>query len=272
MPWRIAAAALVGCGVTAAGLIAVQRSLIYQSGREAPEIERSAIPGFREVTVTTADGLDLIAWYLGASDGKPVIVMFHGNAGHIGHRTGKLAALAEAGHGLFLMEYRGYGGNPGKPDEDGLYADGRAALDWLAAEGIAGDGIVVYGESLGTGVAVAMAAEHDIAALVLEAPFDSLASVAGHHYWFVPFAGHAVFDRYASDEKIAGIGAPVLMMHGTKDPTIPLKFAEALHEAAVEPRELWIAPEAGHNDLYDHGAAEVVLDFLGTHVGNNPAN
>ena len=132
MPWRVAAVALAGFGVSAGGLAMTQRSIIYQAGSEAPDLARSAIDGFQEITVTTADGLDLVAWYLPAQAGKPVIVMTHGNAGNIGHRTGKLQPFAEAGYGLFLVEYRGYAGNPGKPDEEGLYNDARAGLAWLA--------------------------------------------------------------------------------------------------------------------------------------------
>jgi fermentation-respiration switch protein FrsA (DUF1100 family) len=269
MPWRVAAVALAGFGVFAGGLVATQRSIIYQAGSEAPDLARSAIDGFEEITVTTSDGLDLIAWYLPARDGKPVIVMTHGNAGNIGHRTGKLQPIAEAGYGLFLVEYRGYAGNPGKPDEEGLYSDARAALAWLADKGIKGTDTVLYGESLGTGVAVAMAAEVESAALILETPFTSLSELAGNLYWYMPMAEHAIFDKYPSDERIADIDMPVLMLHGERDTTIPERFAKALFEKAVEPKELWLTPEAGHNNLYDYGAADVVLTFLDTHLGKS---
>ncbi|MBT5433584.1 MAG: alpha/beta hydrolase [Alphaproteobacteria bacterium] len=270
MPWRIAAAAIVGYGVTAGTLVGAQRSLMYQNGREAPDLARSSIDAMNEVILETEDGLFLVAWYREAATGMPVITVFHGNAGHIGHRTAKLAPLADAGFGLLLVEYRGYGGNPGKPDEDGLYTDGRAALDWLAVQGIAGDNLVIYGESLGTGVAVTMASERDVGAVVLEASYNSLAEVAGGLYWFVPFASHAVMDRFDSGERIATIGAPVLMMHGAADNIIPLRQAQTLHSAAAEPKEFWLADQAGHNDLYDHGAAEVVLGFLDTHLNETP--
>tara|TARA_B100000676_G_scaffold279034_1_gene301967 strand:+ start:5164 stop:5991 length:828 start_codon:yes stop_codon:yes gene_type:complete len=272
MPWRVAAMALAGYGVFSLSLMAAQRSLVYQNGRGAPDLERSAIPDLQEVRLVTEDGLELVAWYRGAEAGKPVLVVTHGNAGHIGHRTAKLAAFTQEGYGLFLVEYRGYGGNPGKPDEDGLYADARAALDWLAAEGVTGRDLVLYGESLGTGVAVAMAAEREVGAVVLEASYSSLADVAGSLYWFVPFAGHAIFDRFDAVSRIAAIDAPLLLMHGQRDTTIPLRLAESLNDAAVEPKRMWVAPGAGHNDLYDHGAAEVVLTFLQDHLetSSNP--
>ncbi len=262
MPWRVAAVALAGFGVFAGGLVATQRTIIYQAGSEPPDLSRSAIKGFEEITVHTVDGLDLVAWYLPPQDGKPVIVMTHGNAGNIGHRTGKLKPIADAGYGFFLVEYRGYAGNPGKPDEEGLYNDARAALAWLADKGITGRDIVLYGESLGTGVAVAMAVEHESAAVILETPYTSLSELAGSMYWYMPMAEHAIFDKYPSDERIADINAPVLMLQGERDTTLPSRFARTLYEKAVEPKQLWMVPEAGHNNLYDYGAAEVVLEFL----------
>lgn len=269
MPWRVAAVALAGFGVFAGGLIATQRSLIYQAGSERPDLTRSAIDGFEEVTVTTADGLELVCWYLPAAPGKPVIMMSHGNAGHIGHRTGKMRPFAQAGYGLFLLGYRGYGGNPGKPDEEGLYTDARAGLAWLAANGIAGDDLVLYGESLGTGVAVAMAAEHASAAVILETPFTSLSELAGNMYWYIPLAEHAVWDKFPSYERIGGINAPLLVLQGERDSTVPARFARALFDLAAEPKELWLVEEADHNNLYDFGAADVVLDFLNTHLEDN---
>jgi hypothetical protein len=192
----------------------------------------------------------------------PVILVAHGNAGHIGHRSAKFAPLALAGYGLFLLEYRGFGGNPGSPTEEGLNEDGRAAFAWLEGHGIASQRIVLYGESLGTGVAVRLADEHDTAALVLEAPFTSIGAVAARHYWYVPFASHLVLDRFDAASRIARIDEPVLMVAGGRDDVVPPELSRALYEQASEPKELWIAPEAGHNDLYEHGAAEAVAGFL----------
>ncbi len=269
MPWCVAAVALAGFGVFAGGLIATQRSLIYQPGSERPDLARSAIDGFEEITVTTVDGLDLLAWYRPGAAGKPVIFMSHGNANHIGHRTGKMRPFADAGYGLFLLEYRGFAGNPGRPDEEGLYADARAGLAWLGDKGIAGEEIVFYGESLGTGVAVAMAVEHESVAVILETPYTSLSELAGSIYWYVPMAEHAVWDKFPSDERIARIDAPLLILQGERDSTVPPRFARALFERAVEPKELWMSPQADHNNLYEHGAADVVLAFLDTHLGSN---
>lgn len=266
MPWRIAAAALAGYGIFAAGLFAMQRSLIYQSGSDVPDLELVGVPGFEAVELATPDGLTTISWYRAGEPGKPTIMVTHGNAGHIGHRVGKLGYLAEAGFGMFLVGYRGFGGNPGRPTEQGLYTDGRTALEWLARHGVSPDHIVLYGESLGTGVAVKLASESPVAAVVLEAPYTSLAEVAGSHYWYVPFASYLVLDRYDAEAVVDAVDAPILMLHGSRDTIIPVRHAEELHAAANEPKQLWIARDAGHNDLYEHGAAEVVLGFLRDHV------
>jgi len=267
LPWRIAAAALAGYGIFTAGLFAMQRSLIYQSGSDQPDLELVNVPGFEAVELTTPDGLTLISWYRPGEVGQATVVVTHGNAGHIGHRVGKLGYLARAGYGIFLVGYRGFGGNPGRPTEEGLYTDGRTAIEWLARHGVSADHLVLYGESLGTGVAVQLATEAPVAAVVLEAPYTSLAEVAGSYYWYVPFASHMVLDRYDARGAVGDVHAPILMLHGSRDTIIPVRQAERLHKAANEPRQLWVAREAGHNDLYDHGAAEVVLGFLEAHLG-----
>ncbi len=267
MPWRIAAAALAGYGLFAAGLFATQRSLIYNAGSDTPDLERAGVEGFLPVEMTTGDGLVLLSWYREAEPGMATLMVTHGNAGHIGHRAPKLVHLAEQGYGLFLVGYRGFGGNPGKPNEEGLYADGRAGLDWLARHGVSPDHVVLYGESLGTGIAIQLASETAVAAVVLEAPYTSIADVASSHYWYVPFAGYMVLDRFDALEAIGRVTAPVLMLHGGRDGVIPVRQAEELFAAANEPRQLWIAPEGAHNDLYAHGATEIVLEFLSQHTG-----
>ena len=250
------------------GLFAFQRSLLYHPDTSAPVLEESGIGGMETVTLKTSDGLDLLSWYRRAAPGRPTVVYFHGNAGNIESRGSKVRPYVESGLGLLLVGYRGYGGNPGKPSEEGLYLDGRAALAFLAADGVAPDRWVLYGESLGSGVAVQLAGERagdsPVGALVLEAAYTSIAEVAGYHYPFVP-AGLLIRDRFDSAAKIALVGAPVFIFHGDRDRTIPIRFGKGLFEAAVEPKEsLWLK-EASHNNLYDYGASQAVLDFLGRH-------
>ena len=252
------------------GLFVFQRSMLYFPDASVPVLEASGIGDMEAVTLTTSDGLGLLSWYRRAAPGRPSLVFFQGNAGNIEHRGFKVRSFLESGLGLLLVGYRGYGGNPGKPSEEGLYRDGRAALAFLAADGVAPDHWVLYGESLGTGVAVQLASERagesPVGALVLEAPYTSIAEVAGHHYPFVP-AGLLVRDRFDSAAKIARVGAPVFIFHGDRDRTIPMRFGKDLFEAAAEPKEsLWLKG-ASHNDLYEYGASQAVLDFLGRRFG-----
>src|SRR6516165_4144930 len=160
----VAYAALVG------GLYLFQRQLLYLPDRAHPELFGLEQLGVRETMLPTEDGLSLLSWYLPPRPGRPVIAYFHGNGGHIGYRAERLLRFAREGYGVLMAEYRGYGGNPGTPSETGFYADGRAALGFLDREGVTPGRLVLYGESLGTGAAVALATEHEIAALILEAP------------------------------------------------------------------------------------------------------
>ena len=256
----MAYAALVG------GLYAFQRQLLYFPDGSRPALGELAELGVREARVTTTDAVSLLAWYLPPRDGRPVVVYFHGNGGHIGYRAARLRRFAWHGFGVFMQEYRGYGGNPGTPTEAGLYADGEAALDFLAHSGIRASRLVIYGESLGSGVAVSLAIRRDIACLILEAPFTSVAEVAQYHYSFVP-ASMLVRDRFNSLSRIGQVRAPVLVLHGERDRIVPVRFGRALYDAAPEPKELWLAPEGGHEDLAEFGAFEVVRKFVDRWVG-----
>jgi fermentation-respiration switch protein FrsA (DUF1100 family) len=254
----------------ALALFVFQRSLLYHPDSSAPELEASGIGTMDVVTLKTSDGLSLLSWYRRAAPRRPTLVYFHGNAGNIESRGFKVRDYLDAGFGLLLVGYRGYGGNPGKPSEEGLYLDGRAALAFLAADGVIPENLVLYGESLGTGIAVQLASERDrdplVGALVLEAPYTSIAEVAGNHYPFLP-AGLLVKDRFDSAAKIALVGAPVFIFHGDRDRTIPIRFGKGLFAAAVEPKvSLWLAG-ASHNNLYEFGASRAVQDFLEGHFG-----
>ena len=148
---------LIGYLILVGLMFLLQRTLLYPGAKERPSRARYEASDYREVTTQTEDGLELGHWYLEpAVEGNPVVVVFHGNGGHFGHRAPKFKALAEAGYGLFLASYRGYGGNPGRPSEDGLSADARSVLKWLEDSGVASSRVVIYGESLGSAVAVRM--------------------------------------------------------------------------------------------------------------------
>jgi pimeloyl-ACP methyl ester carboxylesterase len=211
---------LVGVGL----LYANQRSFIYlPPDRPWPEA-----PGYQTVTYRTSDGLTLRALYRPAAPGKPTIVFFHGNGDSVSGSLVSTQAYGAQGYGLLLHEYRGYGGNPGAPDEAGLYADGRAARAWLAAQGVPAASQILMGFSLGTGVATQLSLEAPPATLVLISPYASVADVVAYRFGgLVP--GHLlVKDRFVSKDKIARIQASILIMHDRDDRSIPVSQGELL--------------------------------------------
>jgi fermentation-respiration switch protein FrsA (DUF1100 family) len=259
--WRNPGRALAE-NVVGGGLLAAQRSLMYFPDGTRPSPTDAGVPELTPVSLETEDGLALLAWHVPPRTvGMPTLIYFHGNAGHIGMRGFKVRAFLNEGLGVLLTTWRGYSGNPGNPSEEGLYSDGRAAREFVRAHGGDDANQILYGESLGTGVAVHLACEAAPAAVVLEAPYSSIADVAADRMPFVPVK-QLILDRFDSAEKIAAIGAPLLVVHGERDETIPIKFARALFQRASEPKEAEFIPEAGHADLHDFGLAAIVLDFL----------
>jgi fermentation-respiration switch protein FrsA (DUF1100 family) len=259
-------AALVGYALVVAVLYLVQRRLLYFPDTRRPALGDLAPIGVREVTLRTEDGLSLLSWYLPSPDHAPVIVYFHGNGGYIGHRRERLQQFAAAGFGVLMAEYRGYGGNPGSPSETGLMADARAALALLDAQRIAPDRRVVYGESLGCGVAVQLAADHPIAALILESPYTSIADVAQYHYPFVPVRW-LLHDRFDALSRIGAITAPSLFLQADRDPVIPARFGRALYAAAQEPKHLWSVASGGHEDVGRLGGIAAAVAFVRKQFG-----
>lgn len=238
---------LVGC------MYAAQRSLMYFPAGDLPPPP----PPFAEVRLRTADGLDLVAWEAAPAPGRPIIVYFHGNGGSIAGRVFKVRPFVEAGYGVLLVSWRGYGGNPGSPSEEGLLADGRAALDHVGGRAP----VVLLGESLGAAVAVRLAAERTPVAAILEAPFASAVSVGAEHYWWLPVR-LLMKDRFESIRWIGEVTAPLLILHGERDGVVPVAHGRRLLAAANEPKRGVFLPEAGHNDLFEHGAAGIELEFL----------
>jgi uncharacterized protein len=220
-----------------------QRHLIYLPDRSIPAPPAEVT----EVGLSTTDGLELVAWHL-ASDGDAVatVLVTPGNAGNRALRLPLARGLVERGHDVLLLEYRGYGGNPGRPDEEGLRLDALAARDHLVSEaGVDPDRLIVLGESIGTGVAAALAATEPPAALVLRSPFPSLADVAAGHYPFLPVRT-LLRDRYPVTDHLTGLEVPVLVVAGGADTIVPTassrQVAEALEARYVE------LPGVDHND------------------------
>ena len=262
-------AALIGAGTLAAlyGLVAallfiLQRWMIFPRDRTPPDLARAPVLGIRPMAVKTSDGLSLLSWYMApARAGGHVVLYLHGNAGNIGHRAYRLPHFDQRDWGVLLLEYRGYGGNPGAPSEAGLLTDARAGLAALQDMGFPAHRILLWGESLGTGLAVRLAVEQPVAAVLLEAPYTSLLDLAQKRYPFVPVKS-LLLDHFDTARYIGAIRAPLLVMHGARDDIIPLDMGRAIFAAAHEPKELWIAPAAGHSDLIEAGAVEAAWDFV----------
>jgi fermentation-respiration switch protein FrsA (DUF1100 family) len=249
-------------GVTA--LWAFQRHLMYFPDglpRVAPSYYEM-LGGVQEISFTTADGLDLVAWYAPAPANRPTIVMFHGNGGSLRGERYRLKHFKDASMGALLLAYRGYSGNGGSPSEQGLYADARAALDWLEASGVESASIVLYGISLGSGVATKMAAERDVGAVVLESPFTSTVDVAAWRFPVVPVSW-LMQDRFESSARIRSITEPLLVMHGDRDVVVPQRFGRQLFDAANEPKQGFWPRGLGHNDIFDNGGFATALEFVG---------
>jgi hypothetical protein len=250
------------------GLVAVmylaQRKLMYfpYAARMAPA--DADFPQAREVDLKAADGVRILAWTVPPKPGKPVVLYLHGNGGSVAHRVPRFRKLVDDGTGLVALSYRGYGGSDGNPTEDGLIADGRAAYDFARATWPDAK-IVLWGESLGTGVAVALAGEKDVAAVILEAPFTSTADVAFSAYPFIPVR-LLMKDQFRSDDRIGKVKAPVLVMHGARDRVVPFRMGERLFALANEPKQFVRFADGGHEDLdrYDHLAA--ARNFIAQHL------
>jgi hypothetical protein len=259
---------LVSIGIVALGLYVGLAAVLYFSQRSLmyfPETTHTApaqagLPEAQEATLTTSDGEHIIAWHVAPGDGKPVILYFHGNGGALRYRVERFKKLIADGVGLVALEYRGYGGSSGSPTEHGLIADAEAAYAFAAARYSASQ-IVVWGESLGSGVAVALAAEKPVGRVILEAPFTSAAAVAARHYWYMPVR-MLMKDQFHSDQRIGKVTAPLLILHGMRDQVVPYAMGEQLFDLANKPKHIVRFLDGGHEDLDQNGALHAVGRFL----------
>jgi len=244
------------------GLLALywlQGRLIYPGERRTRARALDFNPRFVWVSVMTIDGLAITCRYCPAQAGGTLaVLLLHGNGGDLHERAAIAERLADEGYAVLQAEYRGFAGNPGSPSEQGLYADGRAALELLESTGLA---VVIHGYSLGSGVAVQLASERACAGLILEAPFTSIPSAAQARLPWLPV--HSLIrDRYDSLSKIAGVHAPLLIYGGDGDRVIPNSHFRELCAAANEPRQLVTIKDAGHTGLWEAGGEHAVVAFL----------
>lgn len=265
LKWLVILAALGYVG-TLATLFFAQRSLIYP----VPETRRTApeLVGFHQAeehVLATSDGEKIILWHVSARVDRHVVLYFHGNGDSLAGLVGRFREITSDGIGLIAVSYRGYGGSSGTPSELGLLQDAAAAYNFALAR-YAFTQIVPWGFSLGSGVAVAVAADHRVGGLILEAPYTSITDIATTLFRWVPVR-YLLKDRFRSDERIVRARAPLLIMHGGKDSTISIVFGEKLFALAHEPKQFARFPEAGHNDLDQFGAIETARHFIATLKG-----
>lgn len=243
----------------------VQRKLMYVPQKHVVTPHMHDTPeGMKQIAVQTADGLTLKAFFVPPQNSRPVVIYFHGNTGIVADAAHKMIPLAKAGFGILMPEYRGYGGNPGIPSEEGLVQDALAARK-TAEELCPNAPIVYYGMSLGTGVANALAEKIPPDALIQEAGFTSFVDAAREIYWFLPLS-LMMKDTYKTEERIRSLRAPLLVLHGERDKTVPVKQARRVFAAAgSNDKTIKTYPEGRHVNLFDFGSSDDALSWLSDH-------
>jgi fermentation-respiration switch protein FrsA (DUF1100 family) len=241
-----------------------QRKLMYFPDRERTQPAEVGLVGVAERVLNTPDGERVIAWYGRARPGRPTLLYFHGNGGSLAIRAPRIARFMDEGWGVYMMTYRGYGGSSGSPSETANVADARLAYHALIKEGVSPESIIVYGESLGSGIAVRIAAELPVAGVILDAPYTSIVDVAAQAYPFLPVRLFLI-DRYETTRYIGGLKAPLLILHGAHDRVVPEAMGRELARLAPEPKRLVVFPNGNHSNLYINGnnAIDAVRVFIG---------
>jgi fermentation-respiration switch protein FrsA (DUF1100 family) len=230
-----------------------QRSIYFPTRYPNGYWETRERVGAVDVWIMTRDGVKLHGWWIAPPGARLATLYLHGNGGNITHRQLHMHELPEAGTALLLIDYRGYGKSDGWPTEKGLYADAEAGYEHLLKQGFAANRIVVYGESLGTSVAVDLAARREVAGVVLEAPFTSASDVAAR---MLPVVGPLVMRSYNTRAKIGRVRAPIFILQGDQDEVIPFELGQALYAAAPEPKQFWRVAGAHHSDIPEFAPAE----------------
>lgn len=265
LKWIVIVAALGYLGALALMFFA-QRAFVFpvpSTARTPPGA--AGFPEAEEHVLSTSDGERVIVWHVAPAPGRHVVIYFPGNGDTLAGSAGRFADITSDGTGLVALSYRGYAGSSGQPSEQGLLEDAAAAYGFAAALYPASK-IVLWGFSLGSGVAVALAAEHSIGGMILEAPYTSIADIAASAFPYLPVR-YLLKDQFYSDRRIVEVAAPLLVMHGVRDATIPMTFGEQLFALAREPKQFVRFGDGGHNDLDSFGAIETARHFIGALKG-----
>ncbi len=241
-----------------------QRNLLYhpsinnylddQTTREPSEIEK--------IKITTKDDIDLIGWfYKNNTDKFKTILFFHGNAGSLENRTYKLNHFKNLNVNFLIIAWRGFNGNKGKPNEKGLYEDAESAIRWLKSRGINEKNIILYGESLGTAVAVEVAQNKKYAGVILESPFTSMIEMGKKYYPFFPVR-FLLKDKFESHKKVGNISIPILFIHGKVDKIVPYDMGRKMYKLANEPKFFYSQEYGDHMVEYDDKLLLALKKFI----------
>jgi hypothetical protein len=238
-----------------------QRNLLYYPSGNNYSGDRLTVP-IEKVKIKTQDNIELLSWYhkKNVSDYK-TILFFHGNAGTLDNRIYKLNFLGNLDVNFLIIAWRGYSGSSGKPSEFGLYQDAKSALNWLNSKGITDDKIVLYGESLGTSVAIEVGQNRNFAGIILEAPFTSMIDIGKKHYPFFPVK-LLLKDKYVSKNKIKNIKSPVLVMHGKEDKIVPFYMGKKIYDLANQPKFKYFPDDDDHMMNFDKNLINEIHLFL----------
>ena len=215
-----------------------------------------------KVNIKTSDNINLLGWFHNKSlDNYKTILYFHGNAGKLENRIYKLNHFKDLNVNFLIIAWRGFSGNKGKPSENNLYIDGNSAIDWLKKKGVAEKDIIIYGESLGTGIATEISQNKNFAGLILETPFTSMIEAAKNFYPYVP-VGLLLKDKYKNQEKIKNINIPILVMHGKADQIVPFWMGKRIFDLANNPKYSYFTEYDDHMMEYDSKLVSALNDFL----------
>ena len=242
-------------------LYANQRRMLFLPDSERISPQQARLSGVSEEVIPTPDGEQLVAWWAPPQPGKPVILYFHGNGGNLASRAGRMQLFQQAGFGALMLADRGYSGSTGTPSETALVADAMLAFDRLVTRGVPAGRIVVFGESLGTGLAVQVAAGRAAGGLILDSPYTSLVDVAAGRLPWIPVRW-LMSDRFDSFSAIGTVRAPLLVIHGDQDEVVPYELGARLFAAANEPKRMLTLPGAGHVTPLRDGPWPTVRAFV----------
>lgn len=258
---KLAGTLLALAAIVAMGAPVVERLLMYHPTTSRVSPDEAGLDRVKEIEIATADGNVVLAWWSPPASGQPTLLYFHGNGGSLANRAERIRKYRDAGRGVFMMTYRGYGGSTGRPSERANVADALIAYDRLRAMGVPAGDIILYGESIGTGVAVQVAAERDVAGIILDAPYTSVVDVAAAIYPYLP-ARTLMRDRYETIRFLPRVKAPLLVVHGEADMLIPVEMGRAVYAAASEPKRLVTFPGAGHSDHGLFGSYDAIQAWI----------